>query len=137
MLMPTRVKYRKSQRGRLKGRAKRGHAVAFGEYGLQAMEAHWITARQIEAGRVSIMRFLKKGGKLWVRMFPDKPVSKKPAETRMGKGKGNPEFWVAVIKPGRIMYELEGVTTDVAREAMRIASHKMPIRCQFVAREAY
>jgi large subunit ribosomal protein L16 len=137
MLMPTRVKYRKSQRGRLKGRAKRGHTIAFGEYALQAMEAHWITARQIEAGRVGIMRFLKKGGKLWVRVFPDKPVSKKPAETRMGKGKGAPEFWVAVGKPGRILYELEGVTADVAREAMAIASHKMPIRCQFVAREAF
>jgi large subunit ribosomal protein L16 len=137
MLMPTRVKYRKSQRGRLKGRAKRGHTIAFGEYALQAMEAHWITARQIEAGRVGIMRFLKKGGKLWVRVFPDKPVSKKPAETRMGKGKGAPEFWVAVVKPGRILYELEGVTADVAREAMAIASHKMPIRCQFVAREAF
>jgi large subunit ribosomal protein L16 len=137
MLMPTRVKYRKSQRGRLKGRAKRGHTIAFGEYALQAMEAHWITARQIEAGRVSIMRFLKKGGKLWVRVFPDKPVSKKPAEVRMGKGKGNPEFWVAVVKPGRILYELEGVTSDVAKEAMTIASHKMPIHCQFVAREAF
>lgn len=137
MLMPTRVKYRKSQRGRMKGRSKRGYTIAFGEYALQAMEAHWITARQIEAGRVSIMRFLKKGGKLWVRIFPDKPVSKKPAEVRMGKGKGAPEFWVAVVKPGRIMYELEGVTADVAKEAMRIAAHKMPIRCQFVTREAF
>ncbi len=135
MLMPTRVKYRKSQRGRLKGRSKGGTTIAFGEYGLQALEAHWITARQIEAARVSIMRFLKKGGKLWLRIFPDKPVSKKPAETRMGKGKGAPEFWVAVVKPGRIMFELEGVTTEVAREAMTLAAHKLPIRCQFVARE--
>ncbi len=137
MLMPKRVKYRKSHRGRLKGRSKRGTTVAFGEYGLQALGAHWITARQIEAARVSIMRFLKKGGKLWIRVFPDKPVSKKPAETRMGKGKGNPEFWVAVVKPGRVMYELEGVTEAVAREAMTLASHKLPIRTQFVAREHY
>lgn len=137
MLMPTRVKYRKSQRGRLKGRSKRGTYVAFGEYGLQALEAHWITARQIEAARVTVMRFLKKGGKLWVRIFPDKPVSKKPAETRMGKGKGNPEFWVAVVKPGRVLYEIEGVTEAVAREAMTLASHKLPIKCQFVAREHY
>jgi large subunit ribosomal protein L16 len=137
MLMPTRVKYRKSQRGRMKGRSKRGTYIAFGEYGLQAMECHWITARQIEAARVSIMRFLKKGGKLWVRLFPDKPVSKKPAEVRMGKGKGNPEFWVAVVKPGRVMFELEGVSAEVAREAMKLASHKLPIRCQFLAREAF
>jgi large subunit ribosomal protein L16 len=134
MLMPSRVKYRKSHRGRLKGRSKRGTAIAFGEFGLQAMESHWITARQIEAARVSIMRYLKKGGKLWVRIFPDKPVSKKPAETRMGKGKGNPEFWVSVVKPGRIMFELEGVSTDIAKEALALASHKLPIRCQFLSR---
>lgn len=137
MLMPTRVKYRKSHRGRLKGRSKGGDYVAFGEYGLQALESHWITARQIEAARVALARFIKKGGKLWVRVFPDKPVSKKPAETRMGKGKGNPEFWVAVVKPGRILYELEGMTPEVAKQAMILAAHKMPIKCQFVAREHY
>src|ERR1041385_3791498 len=118
MLMPKRVKYRKSHRGRLKGVAKGATTVDFGQYGLQALESHWITARQIEATRVALTRFIKKGGKLWVRIFPDKPVSKKPAETRMGKGKGNPEFWVAVVKPGRIMFELEGVTPDVAKQAM-------------------
>ncbi len=137
MLMPTRVKYRKSHRGRLKGRSKSGTYVAFGEYGLQALESHWITARQIEATRVALTRFIKKGGKLWVRIFPDKPVSKKPAETRMGKGKGNPEFWVAVVKPGRIMFELEGVTPDVAKKAMTLAGHKLPILTQFVVREHF
>ncbi len=135
MLMPSRVKYRKSQRGRMKGRAKRGATVAFGEYGLQALECAWVTARQIEASRVSIMRFLKKGGKVWIRIFPDKPVSKKPAETRMGKGKGNPEFWVCVVKPGRVLFEIEGVTEAVAREAFTLASHKLPILTQFTARE--
>ena len=135
MLMPTRVKYRKSHRGRMKGRSKAGNFVAFGEYGIQALECHWITARQIEAARVTIMRFLKKGGKVWIRIFPDKPVSKKPAETRMGKGKGNPEFWVAVVKPGRIMFELEGVPPAVGKEAMKLAGHKLPIKTQFVARE--
>ena len=137
MLMPTRVKYRKSHRGRLKGRSKRGHYVAFGEYGLQALESHWITARQIEAARVTLMRFLKKGGKVWIRIFPDKPVSKKPAETRMGKGKGNPEFWVAVVKPGRILFEIEGVTAEVAKQAVILAGHKLPIDTQFVAREHF
>lgn len=136
MLMPKRVKYRKSHRGRLKGRSKAGTTVAFGEYGLQTLEAHWITARQIESARVTLMRFLKKGGKVWIRIFPDKPVSKKPAETRMGKGKGNPEFWVAVVKPGRILYEIEGVPRDVAKEAVRLAGHKLPVKCQFVARDA-
>ncbi|MBI4217728.1 MAG: 50S ribosomal protein L16, partial [Elusimicrobia bacterium] len=111
--------------------------IAFGEYGLKALESHWITARQIEAGRVALTRFIKKGGKLWVRMFPDKPISKKPAETRMGKGKGAPEFWVAVVKPGRILFELEGVPVDVAKEAMTLASHKLPIFTKFVQREAY
>ena len=135
MLMPSRVKYRKSQRGRMKGRAKRGTTVAFGEFGLQALECAWITARQIESARVSIMRFLKKGGKVWIRIFPDKPVSKKPAETRMGKGKGNPEFWVCVVKPGRIMFEIEGVTAEVAKAAFILAGHKLPIATQFVARE--
>jgi large subunit ribosomal protein L16 len=135
MLMPTRVKYRKSHRGRLKGRSKAGNTVAFGEYGLQALESHWITARQIEAARVALTRFIKKGGKLWVRLFPDKPVSKKPAETRMGKGKGNPEFWVAVVKPGRMMFELEGVSPEIGREAMTLAAHKLPIKTQFVMRD--
>lgn len=135
MLMPTRVKYRKSQRGRLKGRSKRGNDVSFGEYGLQALGAHWITARQIESCRVTFARFLKKGGKMWIRIFPDKPISKKPAETRMGKGKGAPEFWVAVVKPGRIMFELAGIPSIEAKEAMRLVSHKLPIRTRFIQRE--
>jgi large subunit ribosomal protein L16 len=137
MLMPTRVKYRKSQRGRLKGNTKRGAFVAFGEYGIQALESHWITARQIEAVRVTLMRFLKKGGKVWIRIFPDKPVSKKPAETRMGKGKGNPEFWVAVVKPGRILFEIEGVSAEIAKKAVTLAGHKLPIQCRFVARDHF
>src|ERR1041385_1079774 len=135
MLMPKRVKYRKAHRGRLKGKAKGGTTVDFGQYGLQALESHWITSRQIEASRVALTRFIKKGGKLWIRIFPDKPISKKPAETRMGKGKGAPEFWVAVVKPGRIMFELEGVTPDVAKQAMTLASHKLPIRTRYIARE--
>jgi len=135
MLMPTRVKYRKSQRGRLKGRSKRGNDVSFGEFGLQALGSHWITARQIEAVRVALARYLKKGGKMWIRIFPDKPISKKPAETRMGKGKGAPEFWVAVVRPGRIMFELGGLPVEEAKEAMTIASHKLPIRTQFIQRE--
>ncbi len=137
MLMPSRVKYRKSQRGRLKGRSKAGNTVAFGEYGLQALRSHWITARQIEACRVSLTRYIKKGGKLWIRIFPDKPISKKPAETRMGKGKGAPEFWVAVVKPGRVMFELEGVTKEVAQEAMTLATHKLPIPTRFIRRETF
>ncbi len=136
MLMPKRVKYRKSQRGRLKGRSKAGNDISFGQYGLKALESHWITARQIEASRVALTRFIKKGGKLWIRIFPDKPISKKPAETRMGKGKGATEFWVAVVKPGRILFELEGVTPEVAKEAMTLASHKLPIHTRFVQREA-
>jgi large subunit ribosomal protein L16 len=135
--MPSRVKYRKSQRGRMKGRTKRGGFVAFGQYGLQALEAAWVTARQIEACRVTIMRFLKKGGKVWIRIFPDKPVSKKPAETRMGKGKGNPEFWVCVVKPGRVLFEIEGVTSEVAKEVFTLAAHKLPIKTQFIAREEF
>jgi large subunit ribosomal protein L16 len=135
MLMPKRVKYRKSHRGRLKGHSKGATSVDFGQYGLQALESHWITSRQIEAARVALSRFIKKGGKLWIRIFPDKPVSKKPAETRMGKGKGAPEFWVAVVKPGRIMFELEGLSPADAMEAMRIASHKLPIKTKFVVRE--
>ena len=135
MLMPTRVKFRKSQRGRLKGNSKAGNDLAFGEYGLQALGAHWITARQIESCRVTLTRYIKKGGKMWIRIFPDKPISKKPAETRMGKGKGATEFWVAVVKPGRIMFELAGVTSTDAKLAMTLAGHKLPIRTRFVARE--
>ena len=132
MLMPKRVKYRKQQRGRMRGKAVRGSQIAFGSYGLRALEPGWINSRQIEAARVAITRHVKRGGKLWIRIFPDKPVTKKPAETRMGKGKGAPEFWVAVVKPGRIMFELEGVPTQVAKEAMRLASHKLPIKSKFV-----
>jgi large subunit ribosomal protein L16 len=134
MLMPKRVKYRKAQRGRMRGLAQRGSALAFGEYGLKALEPGWVTNRQIEAARVALTRSLKRGGKIWIRVFPDKPVTKKPAETRMGKGKGNPEEWVAVIKPGRILYEMEGVTADVAREAFRNAAQKIGIATKFVTR---
>ncbi|HFE63346.1 50S ribosomal protein L16 [candidate division KSB1 bacterium 4484_188] len=135
MLMPKRVKYRKQQRGINKGNAQRGNVVSFGQYGLKALEAHWITSRQIEAARIAMTRYIKRGGKVWIRIFPDKPVTKKPAETRMGKGKGAPEYWVAVVKPGRIMFEIEGVPQDVAKEAMRLASHKLPIKTKFVIRE--
>ncbi len=135
MLMPKRVKYRKQHRGRMKGKAQRGNTLAFGSYGLKALEPAWITSRQIEAARIAITRHIKRGGKVWIRIFPDKPVTKKPAETRMGKGKGSPEFWVAVVKPGRIMFELEGVAPDIAKEAMRLASHKLPIKTKFVMRE--
>jgi large subunit ribosomal protein L16 len=134
MLQPKRVKYRKAQRGRMKGIALRGSALAFGDYGLKAMEPAWITNRQLEAGRVALTRAVKRGGKIWIRVFPDKPFTKKPAETRMGKGKGNPEYWVAVVKPGRILYEMEGTSEDVAREAFRLAGQKLPIRTRFVAR---
>ena len=134
MLMPSRVKYRKSQRGRLKGKAGRGSNLAFGEYGLQALDSKWITSRQIEAGRVVLTRYTKKGGKLWIRMFPWKPISKKPAETRMGKGKGDPEFWVDPVKRGRILYEMGGISITEAQEAMKIASDKLPIRCKFIKR---
>ncbi|MGB4703647.1 MAG: 50S ribosomal protein L16 [Candidatus Saccharicenans sp.] len=135
MLMPKKVKYRKQQRGRMKGQALRGCELAFGEYGLQALEPCWLTARQIEAGRVTITRFLKKRGKMWVRVFPWKPVTKKPTETRMGRGKGDPEFWVDVIRPGRIIFEIEGVEEEVAREAMRLAAHKLPMKTRFISRE--
>ena len=135
MLMPKRVKYRKQQRGRMRGKAQTGNKVSFGQYGLKALEAHWITSRQIEAARIAMTRYIKRGGKVWIRIFPDKPVTKKPAETRMGKGKGAPEYWVAVIKPGRVMFEIEGVSEDVAKEAMRLASHKVPIKTKFVSRE--
>ena len=135
MLMPKRVKYRKQHRGRMKGKAQRGNTLAFGSYGLKALEPAWITSRQIEAARIAITRHIKRGGKVWIRIIPDKPVTKKPAETRMGKGKGSPEFWVAVVKPGRIMFELEGVAPEIAKEAMRLASHKLPIKTKFVMRE--
>ena len=134
MLMPKKVKYRKQQRGRRRGKAWRGSSVAFGQYALKATEAGWLTDKQIEAARVAVTRFIKRGGKIWVRVFPDKPITKKPAETRMGKGKGPPEGWVAVIKPGRILYEMEGVTLDEAREALRLASHKIGIPTMFVRR---
>jgi len=134
MLMPKKVKYRKQQRGRRRGKAWRGSSVAFGQYGLKATEAGWLTDKQIEAARVAVTRFIKRGGKVWVRVFPDKPITKKPAETRMGKGKGPPEGWVAVIKPGRILYEMEGVTLEEAREALRLASHKIGIPTAFVRR---
>ncbi|AEE97321.1 50S ribosomal protein L16 [Mahella australiensis] len=135
MLMPKRVKYRKPQRGRMKGVASRGNKVAYGEYGLQALEPAWITNNQIEAARIAINRYIRKGGKVWIKIFPDKAVTKKPAETRMGSGKGSPEYWVAVVKPGRILFELSGVSEDVAKEAFRLAAHKLPIKCKFVKRQ--
>ncbi len=135
MLMPKKVKYRKQQRGRRTGKAWRGGTLAFGDYGLKAMEAAWITDRQIEAARVAMTRFIKRGGKVWIRVFPDKPITKKPAETRMGKGKGAPEGWVAVVKPGRVLFEMEGVTRAIAEEAMQLAAHKLPIPTRMVARE--
>jgi large subunit ribosomal protein L16 len=135
MLVPKRVKHRKQMRGRRKGKAYSGATVAFGEYGLQAQEAAWITNRQIEAARVAITRFIKRGGKMWIRIFPDKPVTVKPAETRMGKGKGAPEFWVAVVKPGRILFELEGIGPDLARKAMKLGASKLPIRTKFIERQ--
>jgi large subunit ribosomal protein L16 len=135
MLQPKRAKYRKQMRGRMKGKATRGTQVAFGEFGLQALEPAWVTARQIEAARRAIVRHVRRRGKYWIRIFPDKPVTAKPAETRMGKGKGSVDHWVAVVKPGRIMFELSGVSEEMAREAMRLASHKLPIKCQFVKRQ--
>ncbi len=136
MLMPKKVKFRKQHRGRRAGRAKAGEYIAFGDYGLQALEPGWVTARQIEAGRIAITRHVKRGGKMWIRIFPDKPYTKKPLETRMGKGKGNPEGWVAVIKPGRMLFELEGVTEQIAQEAMKLAAQKFGIRTRFVSRHA-
>ena len=133
MLMPKKVKYRKRHKGRMRGTAYRGGTISFGEYGLQALACGWITNRQIEAARVAMTRHVKRGGKIWLRIFPDKPISKKPAETRMGKGKGNPEYWVAVVKPGRILYEMAGVEEDVAKEAFRLASHKLGVPTRFVA----
>jgi large subunit ribosomal protein L16 len=134
MLMPKKVKYRKQQRGRMRGKAWRGSEIAFGEFGLKVMEPGWISDRQIEAGRIAMTRFIKRGGKIWIRLFPDKPVTKKPAETRMGKGKGAPEFWVAVVRPGKVIFEMEGVREDVAREALRLAANKLPIQTKFVSR---
>jgi len=134
MLMPKKVKFRKQQRGRRAGLATRGAELSFGDYGLQAMETGWITARQIEAARIAMTRHVKRGGKIWIRLFPDKPITKKPAETRMGKGKGAPEEWVCVVKPARILYEMEGVSEETAREALRLAAHKLPIRTRFVIR---
>jgi large subunit ribosomal protein L16 len=135
MLMPKRTKFRKQHRGRRAGTTKGGGSVTFGDYGLQALGAGWITARQIEAARIAMTRHIKRGGKVWITVFPDKPVTEKPAETRMGSGKGNPEYWVAVVKPGRVMFELSGVAEPLAREAMRLAGHKLPIRTKFVTRE--
>ena len=134
MLMPKKVKFRKQQRGRMRGKAWKGHTVSFGDYGLKALEPGWITDRQIEAARVAITRFVKRSGNIWIRIFPDKPITKKPQETRMGKGKGSPEQWVAKVKPGRILYEMEGVTEEIAREAMRLAGHKLPIKTRFTKR---
>ena len=134
MLMPKKVKYRKRQKGRMRGVRERGSSLSFGDYGLQAMDPAWLTARQIEAARIAMTRYVKRGGKIWIRIFPDKPITKKPAETRMGKGKGNVEGWVCVVRPGRILYEMEGVSEDLAKEAFRLASHKLPIKTRFVSR---
>lgn len=135
MLMPKRVKYRRQQRGRMKGKALRGNTVTYGQFGLQAQEPAWITANQIEAARVAMTRYIKRGGQVWIKIFPDKPVTKTPAETRMGKGKGAPEYWVSVVKPGKVLFEIAGVEEDVAREAMRLAANKLPIKCKFVVKE--
>ena len=135
MLIPKRVKYRRVQRGRMKGKATRGNTIAYGDFGLQACEPAWITNNQIEAARIAMTRYLKRGGRVWIKIFPDKPVSAKPAETRMGSGKGSPEYWVAVVKPGRILFEIADVPEELAREAMRLAMHKLPIKCKFVVKE--
>ena len=135
MLMPKRVKYRRVQRGRMKGKAMRGNVVNYGEFGLQAQEPCWITSNQIEAARIAMTRYTRRGGQVWIKIFPDKPVTKKPAETRMGSGKGSPEYWVAVVKPGRVLFEIAGVPEDVAREALRLASHKLPLKTKILARE--
>ena len=135
MLMPKRVKFRRVQRGRLKGKALRGNTVTNGEFGLVALEPAWITSNQIEAARIAMTRYVKRGGKVWIKIFPDKPITEKPAETRMGSGKGSPEYWVAVVKPGRVMFEMDGVTPEQAKEAMRLAAHKLPIKCKFVMKE--
>ena len=135
MLMPKRVKYRRVQRGRLKGKASRGNKLAYGQYGLVALEPAWVTSNQIEAARIAMTRYIRRGGKVWIKIFPDKPITEKPAETRMGSGKGSPEYWVAVVKPGRVMFEMDGVAEDVAREAMRLAANKLPIKCKFICKE--
>ena len=135
MLMPKRVKYRRVQRGRMKGKATRGNIISNGAYALVALEPAWITGAQIEAARIAMTRYIKRGGQVWIKIFPDKPITEKPAETRMGSGKGSPEYWVAVVKPGRILFEMDGIPVDTAREAMRLAMHKLPIKCKFVTRE--
>lgn len=135
MLLPKRVKYRRQHRGRMKGAAHKGNFVSYGQYGLQSLESCWITSRQIEAARIAMTRYIKRGGQVWIKIFPHKPVTKKPADTRMGSGKGAPEFWVAVVKPGKVMFEIAGVPEETAREAMRLAMHKLPVKCKFVVRE--
>jgi len=135
MLIPKRVKYRRQQRGRMKGKALRGNTISNGEYGLVAMEPSWITSNQIESARIAMTRYIKRGGQVWIKIFPHKPVTEKPAETRMGSGKGSPEYWVAVVKPGRVMFEISGVSEETAREAMRLAMHKLPIKCKFIKKE--
>ena len=135
MLMPKRVKFRRVQRGRMKGKALRGNKVTYGDYGLQALEPAWITSNQIEAARIAMTRYIKRGGQVWIKIFPDKPITQKPAETRMGSGKGSPEYWVAVVKPGRVLFEIGGVSEELAREAMRLAMHKLPIKCKFVTKQ--
>ena len=134
MLLPKRVKYRRVHRGRLKGKAYRGNKVTYGDYGLQALEPAWITSNQIESARIAMTRYIKRGGQVWIKIFPDKPITEKPAETRMGSGKGAPEYWVAVVKPGRVLFEIKGVAEETAREAMRLAMHKLPIKCKFVSK---
>lgn len=134
MLLPKRVKYRRVHRGRLKGKATRGNKVTYGDFGLQALEPAWITSNQIESARIAMTRYIKRGGQVWIKIFPDKPITEKPAETRMGSGKGSPEYWVAVVKPGRVMFEIAGVPEETAREALRLAMHKLPIKCKFVAK---
>ena len=135
MLIPKRVKHRKQHRGRMAGKAHKGNFVAYGEFGLQALECGWITSRQIEAARIAMTRYMKRGGKVWIKIFPHKPITEKPAETRMGSGKGSPEYWVAVVKPGRVMFEVSGVSEEIAREALRLAMHKLPVKCKFVKKE--
>ncbi len=135
MLLPKRVKFRRQQRGRLTGKATRGNTVTYGDYGLQALEPAWITSNQIEAARIAMTRYIKRGGQVWIKIFPDKPITAKPAETRMGSGKGSPEYWVAVVKPGRVMFEIGGVSEELAREAMRLAANKLPIKCKFIVKE--
>ena len=135
MLLPKRVKYRRVHRGRLTGKALRGNTVTYGDFGLQSTEAAWVTSNQIEAARIAMTRYIKRGGQVWIKIFPDKPITEKPAETRMGSGKGSPEYWVAVVKPGRIMFEIGGVSEELAREAMRLASYKLPVKCKFVKKE--